>query len=112
MKKFFSALLLLILLFIPIDGCRDNPAIIQGILDEIGYPECELLAPVDGDTVGSCVLLQAEATDDLGIVKVEFIVDDEVVAVDLFAPYEQEWITDKLPQFSKHSVYAAGLRHR
>jgi predicted GH43/DUF377 family glycosyl hydrolase len=88
-------------------GCNDDPVSLEGVLEEVGFPTCILTSPADGDTVGNVVWLRAEAEDSLGVVKVEFIVDDEIVATDIAEPYEHEWNTEHLAQWSVHSIYAA-----
>ncbi|HZH18496.1 MAG TPA: Ig-like domain-containing protein [Archangium sp.] len=59
-------------------------------LDNTG-PAVALTSPVSGATVGSVVLLQATATDDAGVTRVDFLVDGVLLASDTAAPYAVEW---------------------
>jgi hypothetical protein len=54
-------------------------------------PMVLLTSPADGATVGGEVPLAAEATDNQGVVRVAFLVDDIELASDDEAPYEATW---------------------
>lgn len=54
--------------------------------------------PQDGDTVYGCLVVHAAASDDSGVRKVEFFVDDQLVAERLDEPYEFEWDTGAYPE--------------
>lgn len=55
-------------------------------------PEVVLTAPADGATLTGVVALAADATDDRGVTKVEFLVDGDVVATDDDgAPWTADW---------------------
>ena len=59
-------------------------------LDNTG-PAVALTSPVSGATVGSVVTLQATATDDAGVTRVDFLVNGVLLASDTTAPYAAEW---------------------
>jgi hypothetical protein len=54
-------------------------------------PTVSIQNPVDGGTVHGSVLVNANATDDRGVARVELTIDGAVVATDAVAPYEFEW---------------------
>jgi hypothetical protein len=53
-------------------------------------PTVRLLSPQPGDTwiEGTTVILSAEATDDVAVASVDFLIDGETVSTDAFPPYE------------------------
>jgi poly(hydroxyalkanoate) depolymerase family esterase len=54
-------------------------------------PVVVLTAPVDGAQLGGVVLVQASASDNVGVNRVEFLIDDLLVGSDDAAPYEYSW---------------------
>ncbi|MGB2709917.1 MAG: Ig-like domain-containing protein [Conexibacter sp.] len=54
-------------------------------------PIAALTAPADGANVAGTVALTADASDDVGVTKVEFLVDGNVVGSDATAPYSFDW---------------------
>jgi poly(hydroxyalkanoate) depolymerase family esterase len=54
-------------------------------------PQVTLTAPANGATVGGSVTLAANASDDVAIARVEFLVDGALVASDTAAPYTATW---------------------
>jgi subtilase family protein/Big-like domain-containing protein/peptidase inhibitor I9 len=54
-------------------------------------PAATLTAPTGGATVSGTVSLAATATDNVGVAKVEFLVDGAVVATDTASPYTAAW---------------------
>lgn len=60
-------------------------------------PVVSLSAPVDGATVQGLVSLQATATDDTGVVRVEFFANGTRLGADDTAPYTHDWNTSTLP---------------
>jgi hypothetical protein len=56
-------------------------------------PAVSITSPANGATVSGTVAIQASATDDKGVGKVEFYVDAAKVGEDTAAPYEQSWDT-------------------
>ena len=96
MKKILVACLMGAVLWLACEGEDEEP----------GMPEVAITAPVDGAEVSGMVLITAEATDDEGIVNVDFYVDDSLVATTLIAPYEYLWSTYDLADSSSHAIYA------
>jgi subtilisin family serine protease len=54
-------------------------------------PEITLTAPTTGASLSGTVTLAATATDDVGVVKVEFFLDGRLIGSDFSAPYELVW---------------------
>jgi hypothetical protein len=54
-------------------------------------PSVELTAPADGTVVGGTVALAAQASDAVGVGKVEFLVNGVVAKSKAVPPYEQTW---------------------
>jgi len=77
-----------------------------------GYPTCSLTSPANGATLTGTVLVSATASDDVGVARVEFIVDGTVAQEDTAAPYEWYWTTYSIPdgthQMSARAVDADG----
>ncbi|UCF71441.1 MAG: hypothetical protein JSW49_03975 [candidate division WOR-3 bacterium] len=74
--------------------------------DEEGLPQVEITFPVDGTLVSGTIDITADATDDVGIVSVEFYIDDSLVSTDTIEPYTHSWSTVGLVDSSSHSIYA------
>jgi len=75
-------------------------------------PSATLAAPANGTTVASAVALAATATDDVGIARVEFLVDGSVVATATAAPYAASWnsgtVADGLHTVSARAIDTIG----
>src|SRR5581483_5867224 len=55
-------------------------------------PTVSMTAPVDGATINGLVSLSADASDDVGVVGVQFLVDGVPFgAEDVAAPYSVDW---------------------
>ena len=61
--------------------------------EEDNPPSISITSPQSGDVVYGSVSVEASATDDNGIQKVEFYVDDELKNTDNSSPYEWTWDT-------------------
>ena len=81
-RRIFSVTILGILLF---SACQEA-------VDTVP-PMVSLANPVDGSTVSHTVLLQAQASDDQGVVRVEFYLDSDLLTTDTQAPFEYVWDT-------------------
>ena len=57
------------------------------------FPDVVITNPSDGATVSGTATIQATATDDNGITKVEFYVDGGLETTDVAAPYDYFWDT-------------------
>ncbi|OJT24354.1 hypothetical protein BO221_14385 [Archangium sp. Cb G35] len=71
-------------------GNYADSAAVSVTIDNAG-PAVALTSPASGATVGSVVTLQASATDDAGVARVEFLVDGVFLASDTTAPYSVAW---------------------
>jgi hypothetical protein len=56
-------------------------------------PSVEIVNPGQGDTVSGTITVEAEASDESGVNRVEFYVDDEYKSCDDTAPYTFNWNT-------------------
>jgi len=101
MKKYLKLLGLLLVLSLFImgqagcPGCRDTTK-----------PNVAITSPADGSTVSGTVTVRATATDNVGVVKVEFYIDGQKVGEDTSSPYEYSWNTDNLQYNSAHTIQA------
>ena len=66
-------------------------------------PTVRIVAPGNRDTVSGTVAVKAEASDDKGITKVEFYIDDILKEADKDAPYKYEWNTGRHKQ-GEHKI--------
>jgi Big-like domain-containing protein/subtilase family protein len=63
------------------------------VANDTTAPTVQLTSPAVGATVGGTVTVAAAASDDVGIVGVQFMLDDTAVLDDTTAPYELVWNT-------------------
>jgi thermitase len=64
------------------------------VANDTAAPTVTLISPVEGATVGEMATLLATASDDVGVVGVQFMVNGEPLGdEDTTAPYELEWNT-------------------
>lgn len=56
-------------------------------------PTVRLTAPANGETVGGPYELTAEATDNIGVARVDFLLDGTIIASDSSLPYSYLWDT-------------------
>jgi hypothetical protein len=64
-------------------------------------PSASITAPDDGARARGTVNLSADANDDTGVERVEFLVDGNVVGSDASAPYTFAWDTTGVPEGDK-----------
>lgn len=69
-------------------------------------PGVSLTTPVNGAVVTGVVAFGANASDNLGVVRVEFYVNNGLLASDNTSPYEVSWNTSELTQGSSHILNA------
>ncbi len=76
-------------------------------------PTVSLVSPVNGQTVQNTISLLANASDDLGVTKVEFYQGSNLIFSDTTSPYTTSFNTRTLPNgpatFSAKAYDAAGL---
>jgi membrane peptidoglycan carboxypeptidase len=73
-------------------------------------PQISLLLPEPGTQAlpaGSLLVIEADVTDDLGLARVEFLVDGEPVGSVESAPYSLRWATDT----GEHTIVARATDH-
>jgi subtilisin family serine protease len=68
-------------------------------------PVVAITSPISGGTISGLVTLAATATDNVGVVKVEFYSDGVLIGVDTSAPYAYKWNTRKVAK-GAHSLQA------
>ena len=56
-------------------------------------PQVSITSPANNSTVSSTINIQATATDNVGVSKVEFYVDNSLKSTDTAAPYVYSWDT-------------------
>ncbi|MBI4086059.1 MAG: hypothetical protein HY433_02350, partial [Candidatus Liptonbacteria bacterium] len=66
-------------------------------------PAVSITSPANGATVSGWVAVNADATDNVGVAKVEFYVDGALKATDQAIPYSFSWLT---PLFGSHALTA------
>ena len=71
-------------------------------------PTTSITAPSAGSTVSGTVTLSASASDNVGVTRVDFVVDGQPVGSDTTAPYSLSWDTNTVGNGS-HSVVARAL---
>ena len=59
--------------------------------DGSGAPTVSILSPSEGSEVGGSVTIEADASDDGGVTRVEFLVDGMLRGADASAPYTNVW---------------------
>ena len=101
MKKYSKLLALFVIISLFImgqagcPGCRDTTK-----------PNVAITYPANNSTVSGIVTIRATATDNVGVVKVEFYIDGQKVGEDTSSPYEYSWNTDNLQYNSTHTIQA------
>jgi len=67
-------------------------------------PTVSIVTPLDGATVDAGFMVQVQATDDVGVVRVELAIDGMVVSSDTTAPYD--FATDAMLAAGSHMIEA------
>ena len=70
-----------------------EPWLTEPIMIDVAPPSVEITAPQDGSYVGNVITIQADASDDVAVDRVEFYINGTLVFTDYDAPYECEWDT-------------------
>ena|GEM_PF-5193778 len=92
MKRMFAGTIIIVLFLI---GCGDKEP-----------PEISITQPASGDTVGGIVTINADATDNKGVEKVEFYIDNVLVSTDQSSPYSHTWNASAVQDNTTHNIYA------
>ena len=66
-------------------------------------PSVSIISPQNNSTIGGQVTIQVSATDDRGIQKVEFYIDNERKSTDLGSPYSWVWDTTSYSE-GQHTI--------
>jgi len=70
-------------------------------------PASSITNPYNGETIKTpTTTITASASDNIGVAKVEFWIDNSLVGTDYTAPYEYIWSIVNYPNLSWHSIYA------
>ncbi|MCW2951944.1 MAG: hypothetical protein JWQ48_1114 [Conexibacter sp.] len=70
---------------------------VLAIRPDTGPPTVALTSPAAGAQVSGTVSLQATASDNVGVSRVDFVVDGETVGIDTTAPYSFDWDSSSTP---------------
>ncbi len=92
MKRMFAGIIIMLLFMI---GCGDKEP-----------PEVLITQPASGDTVCGIVTITADATDNKGVEKVEFYIDNILVSTDQSSPYSHNWNASAIQDNTTHNIYA------
>ncbi len=73
---------------------------------DIQPPATAIDSPLEGARVGGVVTVQASATDNVGVTKVELYINNNLFATQLSAPYAFTWDTTAVPdgRYSLHTL--------
>jgi len=88
MKKLSVFSLIVSLLFIL--SCEDK------VEKDTTPPELTIVSPTSGSTIGEIVQIKVQTTDESGILKVDFYIQNSIVLSDTTLPYEYEWNTTSI----------------
>ncbi|TSC66477.1 MAG: fibronectin type III domain-containing protein, partial [Candidatus Berkelbacteria bacterium Gr01-1014_85] len=69
-------------------------------------PTVSIATPANGQTVSGAVVIEAQATDNVGVTRVEFFVDGTPLATDNNAPFSASWDTTNLVQGQSYTLTA------
>ena len=73
---------------------------------DVSLPTVSILAPSNNSVVSDTVTITAQASDDVGVTKVEFYVDGNLVFTKNGTPWEYKWSTQSLVALSSHTIVA------
>ncbi|HUV30534.1 MAG TPA: Ig-like domain-containing protein [Acidobacteriota bacterium] len=86
-------------------------AVLDSATADLEPPQITLSRPQDGAIVGDTLTIQADATDNIGVSRVEIFIDHTLVVPggDVAAPYEYAWDLSALEIAGEHTVYAVAF---
>jgi len=73
--------------------------------NDIDRPQVAFISPAEGATVSETIALAASASDDRGVVRVDYFVGESMVGSNNTPPYTQNWNTRQVPNGS-HQLFA------
>ena len=103
MKKLLFITIVLSLSFIYISCSKDSNPVNSTPSDK---PVVEIISPTTDTEFHDTVTVEAKASDDKGIVKVEIFIDDSLRATLTVSPYVYKWDTRALIDSSVHTIFA------
>ena len=100
MKLFYLFLTIYLLVNI---SCED---LLDALTDEpdTTAPTVSISSHTNGESVNGVVLITVDTEDDVGVIKVEFYINDSLVATDNVAPYNYEWNTENYENNTEHNI--------
>jgi len=69
-------------------------------------PDVQITNPANNAVVSGTVNITADATDNIGVEKLEFYIDGIAVSTATSEPYSYSWTTTSLQDSSSHTIYA------
>ena len=84
MRRMLILFLIIILFSLLISGCAPKDTV---------PPQVSITSPQNGQTVSGIVTIQTLAIDNVGVLKVEFYIDENKIGEDIESPYSYDWDT-------------------
>ena len=82
---------------------------VDNIDDDSIHPNVVIIEPASGQTVSGDVFIDALATDNSGIDRVEFFINADLIYIDSIGPdYNYTWITDTFPDDQDYIISLVG----
>jgi hypothetical protein len=72
-------------------------------------PACSIVSPTDSSTVSGTVTIRADATDSVGVSRVDFYADGGLLGTDSIETWAADWRTDSLPDESWHTLFCVAF---
>ncbi len=72
-------------------------------------PVISITSPTNGTEVNGVVAIEADASDNIGVSRVTFHIDDQLIFDDDQEPWVYEWDTTSLEEGSAHTIYATAI---
>ena len=92
------------LLFCVFLSCSDSTEP-ENVIDEIP-PSVVITSPAPNVTLNSPILIKADATDNVGVDSVSFLIDGVRIGADDSTPYEQYWQVGYWADGGVHTIFA------
>jgi hypothetical protein len=70
---------------------------VQNVIPDTTNPITNVTSPVNDTDVSGVIIINAEASDDVGVSRVELLIDGVVSATDVTSPYSFSWNTENRP---------------
>lgn len=88
-----------------ISGATVTATLAQGILYDTQGPVLAITNPAEGSYITNAISITATASDPAGVARVDFYIDDQLVATDTSAPYSYYWNAPGVPD-GNHNIKA------